>query len=61
MQQFFTGPLTLFVRNRLLKVAETTVSAAVLCTAIGISDVTNKAGMGGKSIKYVMSLPLSAL
>ena len=29
------------------------MGAAILCTAVCISDVTNKAGMFGKSIKYI--------
>ena len=38
-----------------------TTNAAVLCPAVLISDVMNKAGLCGKSIKYIMSQPFSAL
>lgn len=40
----------------------TTVSAAILCSAICISDVMNKEEMSDESVKhYITSQPLSVL
>ena len=33
----------------------TVVSAAILCSAMGVGDVINKLSVSGRSIKYVMS------
>ena len=38
-----------------------TVSAAVVCLAFCTTDIVNKAGIGGKSIKYVTSWPFLLL
>ena len=38
-----------------------TLSAAILCLAVCITDVTNKAGLCGKSIKYVTRHAFCAL
>lgn len=59
-QQFFTWFLVLFVENQHLKVAKTQLCAAILCPAVGIGDVVNKAGfmeMCGVSIRYIKSQP----
>ena len=39
----------------------TTMSAAIFCPAVCVSDVMNKASMCVRSIKYVRSQPFSAL
>ena len=36
---------------------KTTMSAAIVCSAVCISGVISNAGIGGKVIKYVMSQP----
>ena len=47
----------LFVKTLCLKVMKTTMSAAIVCSAVCISDVINNAGIGSKVIKYIMSQP----
>ena len=58
-QQSFTGFLILSVKNGHYKVLKTTVSTAIFCPAV--CDIIDKTSMCGKSIKYVMILPFSAL
>ena len=51
---FFSRYLFLFFTNRRFEVAkDVSVSAAVLCPTVYISDVMKKAGVCGKPIKYV--------
>ena len=49
--------IMLFVKTLCLKVMKTTMSAAIVCSAVCISDVINNAGIGSKVIKYIMSQP----
>ena len=61
-QQFFTRFLILFVKHRRLKVAKRRrKGGAMLCLLVSISDVMNKPGMHGESIKHVTSQTFSAL
>ena len=55
-QQFYVQFLILFVGHQCLKVVRAlTGSAAILCPAVRVSDVTNKASLCGRSIRYVMT------
>ena len=62
-QQFFTRFLVVFVKHRRLTAAKnTTVSAAILCPTVCVSNVINKTEICGKNgIKHVTSHPFSAL
>ena len=58
-QQFITQFLTLFVKSSPVcytsmpeSCQNTTVSAAILCSAICISDVTNKERMSDENVKH---------
>ena len=58
--------IILFVKNQHLKVATTlsavSVSGAILCPAVSVSDVMNKAGgINGKSTNYTTSQSFSVL
>ena len=61
-EQFFTWfliPHFFYIGH--LKAENTTVSAANLCPGVCSSDVVNKASACGRSTKYVMGQPFSAL
>ena len=62
IQEFFTLFLVLSVKRSTFQSREnTTVSNDIFGPAFCITDVMNKAGICGKSIKYVTSQSFSAL
>ena len=60
---FFNWFPVLFVKKSTFEICKKNMdmSAAILCPAVCISDVTNGASMCGKWIKHIMGQPFSAL
>lgn len=64
LQQFFTWFVPCLLKNQVLKGAKTTMSTAILCPVVCISNIMNKANTCDKSIKmsqYVTIQPFSSL